>query len=285
MDIVNAQQTEAWNGYEGWHWADNHRRYDILLEGMNGPLFAGAAIQPGHRVLDVGCGTGRTTRMAACRALSGHAVGLDLSGPMLERARRTAAEEEIVNVTFDQGDAQTHAFPESRFDVAISRGGVMYFADPVAAFANIGRALKPGGRLAFVCGRDSGDNDFDGIWAAMARHVSLPDPAKDDAPGPMNFADREHLDAVLTGAGFADVVATPTDTVSIYGRDADDATGFIFGWGPVHHWLRDADPAAVDRARQAVMSALRPFEIDGAVRLGSPGWRFTATRARTALPA
>ncbi|MGP3913217.1 class I SAM-dependent methyltransferase [Nonomuraea sp. 10N515B] len=105
-------------------------------------------------MLDVGCGTGQTTRLAARTAPHGHALGVDLSEPMLARARATAIAEGITNLRFEQGDAQVHPFPEGGFDVAISRGGIMFFADPVAAFANIGRALRPSGRLAFVCLRE-----------------------------------------------------------------------------------------------------------------------------------
>ncbi|WP_283137590.1 class I SAM-dependent methyltransferase [Rhizohabitans arisaemae] len=276
MDIVNTHQAHAWNGYEGRHWADRHDRYDAMVGGLNGPLFEGAVIERAHRVLDIGCGAGATTRIAARSAPDGHAFGVDLSEPMLERARRTAEAEGLGNVTFEQGDAQVHPFPEAHFDVAVSRGGIMYFADPVAAFGNIGRALKPGGRLAFVCGRDSGEDEAARLWQAMARHVPLPDPAEDDAPGPVNFTNRDHIVEVLTKAGFTQVTATPFETVSVFGRDAEDAAEFVFGWGPVRHWLRDSDPAAVARAREAVVAALRPFEIDGAVRLTGPVWRFTA---------
>ncbi|GAA4337428.1 SAM-dependent methyltransferase [Actinomadura luteofluorescens] len=202
MNIVNTHQSEAWNGYEGRHWADHHNRYDTLVTGLNEPLFAAARIESGHRVLDVGCGAGKTTRIAALRAgHTGHAVGIDLSGPMLERARGTAEEEGITNVTFGRGDAQVHAFPRAHFDVAVSRGGVMYFADPVAAFSNVREALKPGGRLAFVCGRTTDEDETGRVWAAMARHVPLPDPAEDDAPGPMNFTDKDRIVSVLTAAG------------------------------------------------------------------------------------
>ncbi|MFD0360716.1 class I SAM-dependent methyltransferase [Nocardia sp. GCM10030253] len=276
MKIVNSHQAQAWNGYEGQHWADNHDRYNTLVSGLNKHLFAVAKVGPGDRVLDIGCGAGQTTRLAAGLASQGHAVGVDLSEPMLDRARRIAAEEGISNVTFEQADAQVHSFPTAGFDLAISRGGIMYFSDPVAAFANIGRALVPGGRLVFGCGRDYGENEFDRIWEAMMRHVELPDPAEDNAPGPVNFTNSGQITSVLTEAGFAQVTAEPRESVSVFGRDAEDATTFIFGWGPVRHWLRNASSADVAAARESVADALRTFEIDGAVRLSGPSWVFTA---------
>src|SRR3569833_290281 len=148
MAIVNTAQAEAWNGYEGGHWAAHQSRYDAVNSGFNAPLLAAAAIGEHDRVLDVGCGNGQLTRLAARRARFGHATGLDLSAPMLERARATAAEEGVANVTFARGDAQVHPFPAGAFDVAVSRFGAMFFADPVAAFANVGRAERAGGRAA-----------------------------------------------------------------------------------------------------------------------------------------
>src|SRR5688572_21024309 len=148
MQIVNTSQDQAWNGPEGRHWADHA---DDLNGELTGHLVDAAGIGPGDRVLDIGCGTGASARQAARRAVGGEVVGIDLSEPMLERAREYAGRDGLTNVRFERGDAQTHPFPAGHFDVAISQFGIMFFADPVAAFANIGRALRPGGRLTFVC--------------------------------------------------------------------------------------------------------------------------------------
>jgi ubiquinone/menaquinone biosynthesis C-methylase UbiE len=153
--IANRDHAEAWNGPEGVHWAENADRYDAMAEGINEPLLAAARIGEGDRALDIGCGTGFLTRLAARRAGGGSVLGVDLSAPMLTRARAVAAEEGITNVRFEQGDAQVYPFPAAAFDLAVSRGGVMFFADHVAAFANIGRALRPGGRLVFAVPGDS----------------------------------------------------------------------------------------------------------------------------------
>jgi SAM-dependent methyltransferase len=276
MTIANVHQSEAWNGHEGRHWAEHHVRYDAVNDGLNDALFAAAAIGDRDHVLDVGCGNGQTTRLAARQASSGWAFGIDLSEPMLARARRTASDESVANVRFELGDAQVHPFPDGAFDVAISRGGVMYFADPVAAFGNIGRALRPGGRFAFVCGQNA-PGSFDAIWAAMARHVRLPDPAEDQEPGPATFTDPDRIREVLTDAGFAGVTLAGTEGIGVYGADADDAAGFVFGWGPVRHWLRDAGAGATRSAREAVTAALRAHEDPGGVRLSVPLWVVTAS--------
>src|SRR5690349_22478622 len=119
--IVNTRQAEAWNGWEGAHWARNRARYNAIVGAFNDDLFRAAAIAPDDRVLDVGCGTGHVTLLAARRASRGHVVGIDLSAPMLERARADAAAQDLANVRFEQGDAQVHPFPDRGFDVALSR--------------------------------------------------------------------------------------------------------------------------------------------------------------------
>jgi SAM-dependent methyltransferase len=277
--IVNVEQAEAWNGYEGAFWAENQDRYDAVSSGFNGYLLA--AIGERDRVLDVGCGNGQTTRLAARRASRGHAVGIDLSGPMLERARATAAEEGIANVTFEQGDAQVHPFPGGWFDVAISRFAIMFFADPVAAFANIGRALRPGGRLACLCFQDASRNDWLVIpFSAMRAHVPVPDFARPGAPGMFSLADPARIDEVLAVAGFEAVTSEPVEAPMLFGRDADDAARFLLNSGPARFILDRVDHAAAGRVRDAMTAALRPYEGSDGVRLGGAAWMVGATRPR-----
>ncbi|WP_217129625.1 class I SAM-dependent methyltransferase [Streptomyces sp. AC558_RSS880] len=273
--IVNTHQSEAWNGYEGRHWADHQSRYDDLNDPTNAPLLAAARIRETDSVLDIGCGNGRLTRLAARTA--GRAVGIDLSAPMLERARASAAAEHLANVTHIQADAQVHPFEDAAFDVALSRFGIMFFADPVAAFANIGRALRPGGRLAFVCPQSLGRMDQSVIFAAVAEHVPLPDLSQKAETGPAAFADPERTTRVLGDAGFDAVTVTPLEVPQPWGTDAADAAGFLFGWGPMRHWLRDAAPEDVDRARRAAADAFRAYETADGVRLTARHWLVTAT--------
>ncbi|GAA2629928.1 methyltransferase domain-containing protein [Actinomadura fulvescens] len=279
-NVVNKHQARAWNGYEGEHWAQHQDRYDALVSGFNEHIFGAAAIRAGERVLDIGCGTGQTTRIAARRAVHGHATGVDLSAPMLARARAVAASDGITNVTFEQGDAQVFPFPASGFDVAISRGGIMYFADPVAAFTNIGHALRPGGRFVFIAGRSAGDdNDGMVIFRALADHVPQARRAPDDdSPSPDSLDDPEHTRAILHSSGFANVRIEAVKMSGILGKDADDAAAFVLGWGPVHYDFQQAGVTDTEPARAAVAAALRPLETQDGVRMRADAWLVSATR-------
>lgn len=270
--IVNTHQSEAWNGYEGRHWADHHDRYDQVNGGFNAALLDAAALTAEDLVLDLGCGNGQVTRLAARRARA--ATGVDLSAPMLDRARALAAEEGVANVTFEQGDAQVHPLPEST--VAISRFGVMFFADPVAAFANVARALVPGGRLAFLCMTALEGTELGSVLAAMGEH--LPRPTGPDGTGPTSFADPDRTRAVLTEAGFTGFGCTRVEGDGVWGRDVADAAAFLSGWGPVKYHCDLAGPEAAARAREALTEALRPFVREGAVRLRGSAWLVTARR-------
>jgi SAM-dependent methyltransferase len=143
VDPTNAEAAEAWNGYDGDHWVRWAELYDQSVRDYHRPFLDGARIQGTDRVLDIGCGNGQTTRDAAALAADGDAVGVDLSEQLVENARRIAAAQGVGNATFLHADAQVYPFDPARFNVAISRTGAMFFGDPVAAFSNIGRALRP----------------------------------------------------------------------------------------------------------------------------------------------
>ncbi|MEU1731502.1 methyltransferase domain-containing protein [Streptosporangium sp. NPDC020145] len=277
--VVNVRQSEAWNGYEGNHWADHQDRYDAVNDAFNEPLLAAAAVGERDTVLDVGCGNGRVTRLAARLARHGHATGLDLSAPMLARARASADAEGVANVTFERGDAQVHPLPSGRFDVATSRFGIMFFADPVAAFANIGRALRPGGRLAMLSLRNLDDQDLGRVLAAMTPHLPRrPATTEPGGPGPESLADPVRVHEVLTAAGFENVAATPVDAPQTWGADTEDAAAFLGAWGPVRFMLGQVDQESASHALDALTEAMRPFERAGAVRLRGAAWLITATR-------
>ncbi|MBT3153377.1 class I SAM-dependent methyltransferase [Streptomyces sp. CHD11] len=273
--IVNTHQFEAWNGYEGRHWAEHQARYDALNDPANAPLLAAAALRDTDSVLDIGCGNGRLTRLAARTAA--RAVGVDLSAPMLERARESAAGEHLTHVTHLQADAQVHPFAPGSFDVALSRFGVMFFADPVAAFANIGRALRPEGRLAFVCPQPVTAMDQSAVFAAVAGHVTLPDFDERQETGPAAFADPARPGEVLSGAGFDTITVDPLEVVQEWGTDPADAAGFLFGWGPMRHWLREAAPESVARAHRAATDAFGAYATPEGVHLTARYWLVTAT--------
>lgn len=281
--IANTAQHEAWNGYEGAHWAEHDERWNTIVSSVNEHLFARAAVKPADAVLDVGCGTGQTTRMAARAASSGRALGVDLSRVMLDRARALAEAQGVANVRFEQGDAQVEPFPAGGFDLAISRGAVMFFADPAAAFANIGRALRPGsGRVVFACPRAVAENPWFAVpMAALAgrRALDQAPPASEPAayePGMFSLADSTFVTTLLTNAGFGDIRCGPVDIEMDYGTEA---AAFILGSGPVRHNLRGADQPAVDQARARLTEALLPYrDAGGATRIPGAWWIVTAVR-------
>ncbi|GIH27828.1 methyltransferase [Acrocarpospora phusangensis] len=271
LEVVNSQQAEAWNGYEGTHWADHHDRYDAVNSGFNEYVLA--AVGDEDSVLDVGCGNGQLTRLAARRASRAH--GIDLSAPMLRRARLNA--EGITNVTFEQGDAQIHPFPDGAYDLAISRFGIMFFADPVAGFANIARALRPGGRVAFLSMQPLDRGDLGRVFSAMAEHLPAAG-GPGDGTGPLSLSDPAVIDDVFTRAGFADLTAVPVEAAGIWGRDAPDAAAFLTAWGPVRFALSHAEAGAETKIRTTLEAALKPHEHPGGVRLQGAAWLISATR-------
>ncbi|MFJ3902333.1 class I SAM-dependent methyltransferase [Streptomyces sp. NPDC090025] len=280
---ANTAQAQAWNGPEGVHWAAGQDRWNAVNEGFDAPLLDAAGIAAADRVLDLGCGAGQTTRRAALRAHRGHATGLDLSAPLLDAARAGAAAEAVGNVTFVAGDAQTHPFPPGSFDRAVSRYGVMFFAGPEAAFGNIGRALRPGGRLAFVCPAAPEDNEWVAAMAALGEHLPLGDFGRAGLPGMFSLADPERIKAVLDAAGFVRVAVAPVRAYGTWGTDATDAAGFLLTSGPGRHLMAQAAPHTREAAGRALVDHLRRHEGAGAttgrtVRLLSTSWLATAER-------
>jgi len=198
---------------------------------------------------------------------------VDVSAPMLEAARARPSR----NVTFLEADAQTHPFAPASFDGAFSRFGVMFFSDPVAAFANVARALRPGGRIAFVCWRRADEQEWVRLPVrAASEHVRL-DLMPDDGPGPFSLGDRERLEGVLARAGYVEIDTRPVDRgVLLGGRGGlDTAMGFILT-SRLGRQLREA--GAGDEALTAVRRALEPFSTDLGVEIGAAVWVASALR-------
>lgn len=274
----NSDQVDYWNGPEGQHWADHEARFDAMLAPFVDPVLDRAGIAPGVRVLDVGCGNGALSRAAASRGAS--VTGVDISAPMLDRARAHAAAEGVA-VEFVEADAQVATF-EGRFDAVISRFGVMFFADPVAAFANLAGALEPGGRLAFVCWQGQPLNEWVAVPAlAMLPIVGPPEMPPPDAPGPFAFADADRLVGILAAAGYADVACDPVGPPLLMGGGlgVDEAVAFLAEGGMGKRFLAGADAATAERALAAVREALAPFDTPDGVRAGSAAWLVSARRA------
>jgi SAM-dependent methyltransferase len=277
----NAEQLRYWNETAGAKWVAYQAALDAQLRPLGQRAMDRARIAPGEHVLDVGCGCGDTTLELAGRvAPGGEVVGLDPSALMLARAVERAREAGAGNARFVQADAQTHALPAARFDAVYSRFGVMFFADPVAAFANLRRCLRPGGRLAFVCWQPLARNPWLLVpLQAAAQHLTLPPPPAPGAPGPFAFADREHVSRILTRAGFTDVGFDDVqETLALAGGGGVDAAVRLLleGVGPTSAAMREADPAVRERVAAAVRDALAPFADAGGVRMPCAAWVVSA---------
>lgn len=276
--VPNTEQADAWNGDEGRHWVAHRRRYDAMLRRLTPHLLDAADVAAAEHVLDIGCGSGETTCAAARAARHGLALGVDLSGALLSEARRRAAQEGVDNVDFEQGDAQLHPFATERYDVVMSRFGVMFFDEPGAAFGNIARALRPDGRLALLCWRDISHNEWIlTLGGALAAHVELP--ALDaTGPGPFSLADPRRIRELLDGAGFADISVTAIAEPMRFGDDVDDVLGFVRDTALVRELLSDADEETTRKALDAVRAALTPHQSPDGVLLGGAAWLVTARR-------
>src|SRR5215471_15156359 len=246
----NAAQIESWDGPGGQHWVAEAERYDRMTRSFGERIIEAAAPGPGERVLDVGCGNGAVAlAVSALVAPGGSVMGLDISGPMLAYARRRAAAAQIASVSFRQGDAQVYPLPKASFDAVVSRFGVMFFDDPVAAFANIGRALRPGGRIAFTCWQDLTVNDWLMVPACAAlQHVPMPDLGQPGAPGPFSLADPERVHQVLRDAAFAQIVTEEIVRPMPMGSSVDDVMAFMRGTEVAQLVMTGVPPDTASRA-------------------------------------
>jgi len=276
--IANEEMAKAWDGDDGAHWTEYADRYDAAGADFWQHFLAADLIAANDRVLDVGCGTGQSTRDAARAAGSGRALGVDLSAQMLDEARSRAAAQGVGNVAFEQADAQDHPFAAEAYDVAISRFGAMFFGDRPAAFGNIARALRPGGRLALLAWQGLADNEWlVAIRAALAAGRDLPMPPL-GMPGPFGLADREPASAMLVTAGFGDVAFTEVTEPLRFGHDAEDAWSFVRHMGIVKGLSAELDDATRTAAHDKLRSLLTTHETSNGVEFAGSAWLITASR-------
>ena len=251
--------------------------YDAELSRYHARLRAAADVGASDRVLDIGCGAGQTTRDAARAASSGSALGVDLSRPMLDRARRLSEEEGVANVDFALADAQVHPFAPNDFTVGLSRFGTMFFTDPVAAFINIGRALRPGARLVQVVWQARERQEWSrAIWHALTGS---------DRPAPagltraaFSLADPTVATGVLTAAGFGAVDVTEVNEPIYYGPDAVSAHDSLSELRMTEDLVADLDAADRARARERLLALLDAHDTGAGVWFDSRAWLITARR-------
>jgi SAM-dependent methyltransferase len=271
---VNAEQAEDWNGDSGREFIEQRERHEWMLGGLRARLLAAAQIEDGENVLDVGCGCGEMTILAARATRSGHALGADFSRIQVAEARRLAAAADVANASFEVADAQVHPFGAGIFDVVLSSLGVMFFDDPAAAFANLRKALRRGGRLAFLCWRTREENPvFTTGFAEAAAVLGL----RDKPPGPsaaFSLADTGRVGALLSGAGFGGIEFARADEPMLIGRDVDDvleyeratATEILIGLSPAQ---------AAELTRQ-FRDSLAGYASPAGVTMPGAAWLVTA---------
>jgi ubiquinone/menaquinone biosynthesis C-methylase UbiE len=252
--------------------------YDAELRLHNEHFRAAARVGSRDRVLDVGCGTGQTTREAARGAVAGSALGVDLSGPMLERARQLTVDQGPPNVTYQQADAQVHRFPPAHFDLCISRFGTMFFADPVTAFSNIGGALRPAARLVMLVWQDRDRNE----WASAIRQsliTATPTPTlPTSGREAFSLAAPSITEGILAAAGFTDVSFTDVHEPVYYGPDSATAFDNVFRLLKFRDLLADLDASAAEQARTRLHAMLAAHDTGGGVYFDSRAWIVTARR-------
>ena len=251
--------------------------YDAELAAHHERLRAAMAVGQADHVLDIGCGTGQTTRDAARAAPLGSALGVDTSAEMLERARRRSAAEGVINVAFERGDAQIHPLPAAHFDLLISRFGTMFFADPVAAFTHLAHAARPGARLVLLVWQSEAQNE----WATAIRQLLIGDAgvAPVSSLDPFSMADPDRIRSILGAAGFVEVDITDVREPVYYGPDAAAALDLVRDMKQPRDLLARMPAATAERALVGLREALTARETDRGVLFDSRAWLVTARRA------
>ena len=279
----NDDQIEFWNGDVGGRWVDAQGYLDVMLAPFGAAVADAMGIERGAEVIDLGCGCGDTTLDLARRVgAMGRVLAIDVSTRMLHRARERANAAGLDQVVFVHADASTYPFEAGAADRVVSRFGTMFFRNNAAAFANLRRALKPGGRLGFVCWRALARNE----WVNLPRDVVLrfvpaPDPAPPGEPGPFAFADSEHVVRLLASAGFAEIACEPLDLAMRHGGSLDEVANLMARIGPASRLLAEAAaelrPGIVAAIREEIASRHDGTGCDAA----GAAWLVTARNAAT----
>jgi len=281
---TNAAQAQRWNGASGQYWIEHRERHLAEHQNLTPHLFRSAAIVGGEQVLDVGCGCGDTTIMAARAAggpprkrpsRAGSAVGLDLSAPMLAVARRLATRAGVANVWFVRGDAQACPFRRATFDIVISNFGVMFFDDPRAAFAGLATATRPHGRLAFLCWQNDTQNEVFAIpLRAFGAYTRLPRPSAGDL-----FVDPRQIIELLSGSGWRDIGIGSVNEPAWIGSDVKDVMSYTCGMPAIRTLVASLDPVLTARVLTAIEEQYDALQRPDGIWVHAAAWLVTARRA------
>jgi len=282
MPEQNVDPVADWSGQSGERWVANQDRLEAMVAVFGHAAIKAAAPAPGERVLDVGCGAGGSSLALAARVgATGQVLGVDISEPLIRRARALAPHG--TPAQFQLADASNAELPEGAFDILYSRFGVMFFADPTGAFANMRRALRPGGRVAFVCWRGAAENEWMrlpmGAMRSILPPIALPG---SEAPGPFSFGERSRIARILTGAGFSDIAIARFDASVPFGKGStrndaiDDAVKMALEVGPLSRLLDDQPDEIHARASAAVRAIFTSSPCEQSLMLDGAAWIVTA---------
>ncbi len=271
MSTANQEQAEFWSEQGGRTWSQNDAFLDESFADVLAHLLEVASLQPGENVLDIGCGTGLSTiRAGQAVGAHGSATGADIAEQTLTRAREQSAEMNAQNVSFQCADAQSHAFAQNHHDAVISRFGVMFFADPVAAFANIASGVKPGGRMIFMTWGSVKENP----WFSVPRDVAVArlgpvEPTPPNAPGPMGLSDRAYTEDVFKRAGLVEVSITSVAIDLTPPGSASDLGEFATRLGPASRILMEKDGTESDKTAivEGVTERFKAYETTSGMRV------------------
>jgi SAM-dependent methyltransferase len=276
----NDEQIKHWNEVAGPVWVERQDALDRMIGSFSEQAIdRTTSFTAGESVLDVGCGTGQTTVEIARRvAPNGRVVGLDISKPMLAAARQRPTPPGAVAIEFREGDAQVAPIERAAFDVVFSRFGVMFFADPVAAFKNLRGALRPTGRLAFLCWQPLARNPWvAGPMQAIAGVLPLPAPPPPGAPGPFSLGDPDRVKDILASAGFRNVALEGIDgDLNVGDSRVEPTVEFLMNLGPCATLLKGAPPETVEKARSTLRTYFEGIAENGKVRQRGSTWFVTA---------
>ncbi|MDH3737567.1 MAG: methyltransferase domain-containing protein [Alphaproteobacteria bacterium] len=273
-DGPNAKQIDFWNGPAGDSWTDLMDSQDRMLGPLGEAAMAATDISSGQRVVDIGCGCGTTTLELARRVgPSGHVLGVDVSTPMLERARQRAADVDNHSIDLQNSDAAAHNFTPQSFDRIYSRFGVMFFTDPVAAFSNMRTALKRGGKLAFVCWRPLDLNPWMANTISVAtQYLDRLDPPGPDEPGPFAFRDPDRVRGILSDAGFTGIEMTPHDHALAVEADIESSVNKLIQLGPMAQPIAQSTAEIQDQIKADLTASTQPYLTETGVKIDSASW-------------
>ena len=282
-DQANAGMAEFWNGKGGENWLSREARLEASLRPFGQQAMAAGAITAGQRILDIGFGCGDSAiELAGKVGPEGQVHGVDISLAMVDAANKKAVKMDIANVSFECADAQTKAFQLASYDLVFSRFGVMFFDDPIGAFKNIYSALKPGGRLAFICWAPRNQNAWVGLpLQVVAKHLTLPAPPGLEEPGPFSLSEELRVNSILGAAGFANIAVEPYQIPFVLGGDVDEALSFLMQLAPSGGAINNAEADQETRARIALDMAdlLKSHTNNKGVSMGATALLVTANKA------